>query len=64
MKKKRKTKLKFKRVFLLFIFICLIICLILFLPKHKENKQVISKLETIGYSKKELNKIINLVRKS
>ena len=60
MKKKRKTKLKVKRLFVLIIFICLIIGLIIFIPKHKETKQVVSKLETIGYNKKEIDKLNKL----
>lgn len=60
MKKKRKTKLKIKRLFIFILFICLIIGLIIFIPKQKETKQVVSKLETIGYSKKEINKLNKL----
>ena len=60
MKKKRKTKLKIKRLFVLIIFICLIIGLIIFIPKNKETKQVVSKLETIGYNKNEIDKLNKL----
>ena len=60
MKKKRKTKLKVKRLFVLIIFICLIIGLIIFIPKNKETKQIVSKLETIGYNKNEIDKLNKL----
>ena len=60
MKKKRKTKLKVKRIFILLLFICFIIGLIFFIPKHKETKKEISKLETIGYNSNEIKKLNKL----
>ena len=60
MKKKRKTKLKIKRLFILLIFISLIVCLVIFIPKQKEKKKIDSKLVTLGYSEKEIDKISKL----
>ena len=59
-KKTKKTKLKIKNIFIFIIIICIIICLILFIPKHKEIKKEISKLETLGYNTTEINKLNKL----
>ena len=71
MKKKRKTKLKIKNLFIFVLFVCLVIGVIIFIPKQNENKKINSKLETLGYTSAEINKInklskneINIIEKS